>query len=667
MFLNQFCQTKINFLIWPIPLAAVIYSLIIAPYPYFAAWDSSLIYAVDALIAGAGQLPDHIFHPNITPLLINKYLSLPLGKFFGLISISSITELALTSNPYLAFVEVVNYLLFVNIIFVLVFLFCMYLSVFELIKPYLQNQGYENSLNSITVALLALVWANLPFMLYWIRYETVGIALWSVALFLIIKAAQEPSRIRLIVLAGLFSGFAFLSKLHLIGGIIPLPFLYCFLLKEQFPKNQPQYKWLSLLILISVFLFIGAVHYLAYTKFINHKLIMVAFSDYLTPQQFYYPLILILIGTFICFISACLLISRLQKTCGAPVFYLSAFISPFFFSLLLAIFIGTSWTERVSSLSFGYIYSFMLGQSTFIKAIGYSPAWQSHTTLFSIFILLIIFLLILWKFTKNQLIFYIFLFGVLTVTTFTVSITFLLRPEPLKDGLMQEAWSLISGITVWILLSKIISSKKVYFVGLFVAWALISFNSYCLYNYHKSNFEQGDYYYSLPQWKEFSYGLRGNQYLDILNSAYPSQDSWRSVFDWSTRIAPTNLLLTQSIKNEPVSIGNTYLANIGTILNKKSNEKIAAISPQLTGALLIAPALEQLEITSRSDFNYWLISEDAIKPTEGQIDRVDLIFDTTEKLNLEHYGVYKISSVVTKFVRPPAGRLFIAIKSKLAQ
>ena len=69
-----------------IPIYVVIYSSITSGYPYYAFWDSSVVYAIDAMITRSGQLPDHFFHPNLVPLILNGYVFLPIGKFLGLIT-----------------------------------------------------------------------------------------------------------------------------------------------------------------------------------------------------------------------------------------------------------------------------------------------------------------------------------------------------------------------------------------------------------------------------------------------------------------------------------------------------------------------------------------------------------------------------------------------------
>ena len=106
-------QIKILYLLPLIlyPLLILTNFTMVNMYPYYYAWDSSLLYAIDSLLINGGLTPSHLFHPDIGVLWFEKFFIFPIAKALGLVSISTIQEFQTSLNPYLSFVDLTSFLL----------------------------------------------------------------------------------------------------------------------------------------------------------------------------------------------------------------------------------------------------------------------------------------------------------------------------------------------------------------------------------------------------------------------------------------------------------------------------------------------------------------------------------------------------------------------------
>ena len=182
-----FCIPLILFPFW-----YILYQHYQTAHPYYFAWDSTQIYALDLLLVGSGSLPDHFFHPNMFPFVLFKWWFIPLGKLFGVISVSSIQELEQSLNPYLLFVEFTEYVLLVFRAFTYLFFSLMYINavrIFRDVAPRLSR--FQVSALGVLLFICCYTWPSVFDHFLVIRYECIGLALWAVALFFTISAAEQ--------------------------------------------------------------------------------------------------------------------------------------------------------------------------------------------------------------------------------------------------------------------------------------------------------------------------------------------------------------------------------------------------------------------------------------------------------------------------------------------
>jgi len=634
-------------LLWLPPIAVLAYAAIASAYPYYATWDSTQFYTLDALITGAGQMPDHIFHPNMVPLVLDRYIFLPLGELAGWISTSSIADLGAAPNPYLAFAETAEYLLRVGYVYAFVFLVFMYLTVFRLLEPQLAAaRGRLAGFLALTLTALALVWKYLPFMLVWVRYETAGLALWSVALYAAVRAAKEPGKRRWIVLAGLFSGAAVMSKVLLAGGIAILPFLYAFLLEEAPPRPGRKERWACAAIAIGVAALLAVVHGLAYVAFTNHELPRVAFDTKLGSMS----LAPIVPGCATLLACAALVVMRsaerwprLATLTARGVIFCGAFSS----ILLLALALGTTWAERKGVLCWTYIFSFGFGQLAVGDATGYLKpvVWSRHTVMFAAFALAVAAIAIGYVRSRARMSRMKLLAGIAALVIAVLTIAVLTRPSPRKDGMLLVTWATLASLIAWRMLLALYEEKRVLLLlGCAVIWVSIGWQITGLADFHKTKPQGGSSDYVTKPWKSFNYGHRGKQYRALMRRAYPDETAWRTAFRWSLDIPGTKLLLAQVFRDRDVRLVETALAFEGGALRAGGAERIGAISPQLGGALLVPIGDGRVELGVRADYDFYCIGAGPPETVSGKRPTAtNFRFETAKKgATAQGYSVYRL-------------------------
>jgi ABC-2 type transport system permease protein len=628
-----------------LPIATLIYSAIAAPYPYYATWDSSHIYTLDAIIVGAGQLPDHLFHPNMIPLVLDRLVFLPIGKALGLISVSSIEQLETLPNPYLPFAETAQFLIALEMIFALVFLVFMCLVLSDLLAPYSKRlTGISAGLFALTMTALALTWRYLPYMLVWVRYETVGLALWSVALFMTLRAAREPGRIRFVIAAGVFSGSAVFCKVQLIGGVAVLPFLFGFLMDEALPPPTARARRSAIVLAIGVFVLLASIHGSAYAAFANRALPGFAFFSYLKTNHFV-PIAPICALFFCLAIIGAMKIAIRHPASASVGVLLSQFVAAFCLPLLFALCLGTTWQERTAALQVTYIYSFMFGQFSQSEATGHIKPnmWSESAGLYIVIAAVSIIIVVSRIHAKDRLSFQKLFAGVSAAAVAVFAVIALVRPEVRKDGMMHDAWLTLAAVVAWRLLLPMLPEKRLLFVGAAAAWLAIGFQIHGLSQFSEENYRSGSREYNINKWKETNYGFRGALYRKLMRKAYTTEAAWSAASQWSDKISEIKLLLVQSFHEMDVHLSDMMLAVEKGRFGSRGTQKIANIAPELSGALVVLLQGGATRISVRPDMNFYLVVDGDPKELDGKSTIVPLAFNTAVKNKIRKYTVYALA------------------------
>jgi len=654
-----------------LPVYVVIYSSITSGYPYYAFWDSSVVYAIDAMITRSGQLPDHFFHPNLIPLILNGYVFLPIGKLLGLISIDSIADLKLAQNPYLSFVETVNYLIAIGALFAYFFVGSIYLVVTKLINPFLANIGtVERYFIVVILAITSLTWQGLPNMLIWIRYETYGIVFLFFSVYFILKAASAPNVLLTCFISGLFAGAAILSKINLIGGVVAIPFLYFAISNQNLIITKTTFSRISIPLALSCFVLLSLFHTMSYLDIRDATIIPMGFSSEITTDKFFPIAPLVSFIFFLITFFAARNYSQTPKIVSAVIYILAIYgagiITVFFSSVI----IGSNWQEKKSALEYTYMYSLMFAQL-------YHPGIKNDITVLQnlyinknaiIFLMSgLVFIGFLRSMDRNNaLTWRQYLFGTITILIVMLSSLLLMRQvEFQKDILLYDSLIFFCGvILVRMFLLLFLEKIKVALIFCLVAalyFSLIQFNGLLLN--HKT-ISIHNYNYQISPWKDFSFGFRQNQYRELMADSYPLSETWSTVFSAAKNINSTKLSLDQLFRNNEIKLSNTSLGAEGAFLNKARIERIKKISPELKGSIIV-PLIKKnstVEIHSRSDLLIYILTTDSSIKITGHVEPINLPFETDEDLSGKKYYAYILKSGGTHISLNDLP-VYIAIKS----
>ncbi len=666
-----------------IPFLSIIYQNILSAYPYYFAWDSSQLYATDILLVGSNLLPDHLFHPNMFPFVLYKWIFLPLGKILGLISISSIQELQQSLNPYLAYVEFAGYILLICRAFVYLFFSVMYINIITLLRDHLVSvRGPLLTLLGLLFFSVAFFWDNTLRMQCMIRYEPIGLALWAIATYCTIVAAKEngdhiDKEKFYIILAGFFAGAAFLSKILFIGGIILLPFIY-YALKNSTPSHQEHNDKHSFLLSITATILTGLVNILLVYMVISDKLQKTAFLGtlrlrFFIPTMTILPLFLLMLSglTYLIWTKKLSLPVSTRAYMHRFVLYVCAVIAPLFTALCLS--------QGLHVLLNTYIYSFGLGQISMGLVTGYSrpaPSLHSWSSFMEVSILGIIVIVALAKshqWTRcNKMSQSIF------NSTLVIALALLLNIILLRSGLKEKgsdsaigySWLIISFLLLWrACLSFKYHTKKIWIIGsiLLLSYSGNKLNKMIQHDYTSQN----SYYYSLEEWQTYSYGFRSINYTALMKARYPSEKSWDSAIYWSKNIQQVKSLLSQVLNNAN-ALTDTIIAEQDAALSLATPQTITAISPQLTGSLLLPLTNTESTVHVRADYEFYLISSVPYIIDDQRISQEDWVFSVNNTpwhiyhMHAAHWSKKRYDS---KFIinKKEHQAMFIAIADRYAK
>ena len=230
MLTNKSTQIRILYLLPLIlyPLLILTNFTMINIYPYYYAWDSSLLYATDSLLINGGLTPSHLFHPDIGVLWFEKFFVFPLAKALGLISISTIQEFQSSLNPYLNFVDLTSFLLLFRSNYVYIGCSLVYIFIIKLFEDELNTGSFfQRSVLFLSSILFSFQHAFILFThsTSVLRYEYGGF-LWRTIALLVLLYAVKIGHKYLIVVIGILAGWAFISKIVLLPSVILLVLFY---------------------------------------------------------------------------------------------------------------------------------------------------------------------------------------------------------------------------------------------------------------------------------------------------------------------------------------------------------------------------------------------------------------------------------------------------------
>ena len=633
----------ISFIIF-FPFIYLIYQSIYASFPYYYSWDSTHIYTMDILLSSSNIMPDHFFHPNMFPLVLYKYIFVPVGKLLNIISINNIIELENSSNPYLPYSELAEYILSVCRLSFMLFCAFMYINIIKIMKIINFNRIYL-FINALLFLLISFIWGNSIFLNTVIRYETIGLLLASISLYFTITASDIEDKYslnhRLCILAsGFFVGAAFLSKILFAGYMMATPLIYMALNNYDYKgsdESNNKYVKISFNILL-ISTIIITVFYLIFAYFlITEKIIPTAFLNLshkysLLILGFIFPLFFIILTILIFLIlrNKIIIHNKIKAIIYPFTLYIVSCASPILFTITLP--------NGMHALFNTYIFSYGLGHLNALFNMGYASINKHLYAIIISAILLCILIMNIKKirlnniFNVNHFLIKIVISCILVLFAFIIKK--ILRNEE-RDIIIANSLLIISLFALY--RNILYTNIKKYFLVIFIIISLLYISNQLLnlINFNK-NITKSAYVFTQIEWKDFSYGFRENKYVNIMQNAYKTEESWNVVFYWSRNIKQVRKLLSQiSIKNN--SLKDTAIAKNGMPISK--DKLITNIDENLTDGLLIRLGDKVNDIYLRVDYDFYLITAKEYYKKDKRM----IIKDYQFYINNNPYYVYKLN------------------------
>ena len=635
-------------------------------YPYYFAWDSSLLYATDSLLINGGLTPSHLFHPDIGVLWFEKFFIFPIAKALGFISISTIQEFQASLNPYFNFVDFTSFLLLLRISYIYIACSLIYIFIIKLFEEELNTgslfQNFVLFLSSILFSFQFSFFIPHPI----IRYEFGGFLWWSLALLVLLYTVKTGYKY-LIIVTGILAGWAFISKIVLLPGIILLVLFYYMLdsfynndkmlnssLKERKLNLILSSTHLLIVIISLVFIIIvlvnGSLELGAFVRTLKLPHIIVLSS--------LYPIFLVF-QTLISYI-----LYRYHNLYPKTAYYFHRFVlfSGALFIPILIILLQKKGTHIFSNV---YLFSFALSQISMSISTGYNNSISRISSQkVGIFIFSLgLFGISLFYYIKNVKV--LNKIRYLYASIIVLSISILLNSLFLRGNEAQlPFYNMFIAIAIAMMLAYKLFHTNTFIKVILTSFILCASMFQCLliYNY-KTNTNHpinNPYNYSPWEWYTYSYEGRAQVYPQTLKNTYKTKDNWDIAFYWARNIYNVKGLL-RSLQGSPNKLQNSSIIypNNKLSINDEILLKIPAI---LQNALSIPIINDSSTIYPRVDYDFYIISSNKIDDKQQLLELTDLSIETS----LSTYFVYKLKSLPYQ-VNKSDSYVYLLIQDKLAQ
>ena len=663
-------QIKILYLLPLIlyPLLILTNFTMVNMYPYYYAWDSSLLYAIDSLLINGGLTPSHLFHPDIGVLWFEKFFIFPIAKALGLVSISTIQEFQTSLNPYLSFVDLTSFLLLFRSNYTYIACSLIYIFIIKLFEEELNiGSFFQRSVLFLSSILFSFQSAFIlsTYSTSVIRYEYGGFWWWSIALLVLLYAVKTGHK-HLIIATGILAGWAFISKIVLLPSVILLVLFYYTLhsfynkteildspIKERKLTLILSSIHLSIVVISLIFIIIALITgNLERGAFVGHlQLIHLALLSSL------YPLFLVL-QTFTSF-----LFLKNHNLYPRLAYYFHRFVlfSGALFIPMLIILFQKKGTHIFSNV---YLFSFGFSQISMSIASGYNNSVSRVSSqgigifIFSLALLGISLFYYLRSFKISSKARYLYA-GIITL-----SISILLNSLLLRGNEAQlPFYNMFIAISIIImLLYKLLRSKpsvKLLLTSLILFTCI--YQGFQIYQFKKNTntITNGTYYFSPSEWYLSHYGGNDVIYSQILENTYKNKDNWDIAFYWARNIYNVKGLL-RSLQGSPNQLQNSSIIYPNSKISL-DNENILEWSPVLQHALSIPILNDNSIIYPRVDYDFYIISSKKIEEKQESLELTDLSLET----DLHSYFIYKI--IANTQINKNNSKIYLLIQDKLAQ
>ena len=680
-----------------LPFVFFIYNHIRLSLYYYYMTDSTNQYTKDMLLISMNMMPEHLLHPNMIPLVLFKIIFIPFGRFFNIVTNITFEDFERSLNPYFIFTEMSEYSITIFYISFLLFLSIMFINGMKIINKY---NIVKNKFLYTIISILIFIFFILPssthlfyifnIFINIIRYETFGLLFASISLFFIILSSETKNCIDnkhklYIIIAGIFSGFAILSKIQLAGWAVLIFIIYTLLNLDKLYKhkneNNNNINYKNIFILLFLFTIVLIIFNIVIYKLFITKSIESSYLLYdIDPKKLIYLQSLLPISFVILTVIISLIyfnkikISYIVKLLIKYfVFYILAILSPLLLSLLLP--------NPFDSLANTYILSYAGGSILSIINWGYGYGDASKNVLKYLIIFMFLFALVLISIIifiyKNKKINISKIKSSLIISILIFIISILFMNTIRKEGTDFLISVYLVKFSILLFFVNLLSYKKYNKIILVICIIFLSINTYKSLVYIKNSIPNiflinNNIYYNQDIWKSHTYNTdRGTIYTNIMSISSINTNVWNSSFYWSKDIRKTKSLLTQTYSR----LTDVTVSDIGAVISKESNEYISNIDKNISGGLLLILKNNYNYINLRPDYDFYFISDIEYKKEDERINFTNYDF----YINGKKYFVYKLN--MKTFQEIPYGydgnynfkkgedfnRGFILINDKLAK
>ena len=638
------------------PFIFIFYESIYSSVPYYRSWDSSQIYAKDILLVSSNLFPEHLLHPNMIPLVLYKYIFIPIGNIFKIISASNITELENSLNPYLSFVEFTEYILMICRSSFFLFITIMYINIIRVMQ--IQNIVKNRFVIFIFSLSLLIILSMSKFVFDTgnglntvIRYEGIGLLLASISLYFVISSSNtdnlcDNKHKLLLILSGIFVGAAVLSKIMIAGWIIGIFIIYILLnLDKYFYYNEDKNIGNISNILIFITIFVILINIFIPIAIKNDMLLSSAFINVISKNLLIYSQIITPVFFIILSVITFMVKHNIIRTNGIEKILLNNFIL-YVLSCFLTILFSLLLPMAFNSLLTTYIFSYAGG--SIMAFVGGSSIYSSYTkkALFGVILIIILSSFLFTYIIKNKKVLFkniVTINFMLNIILIIFSLVFIIA---LRNGgadrLITVSLFIFSIFLLIRYIFNILPNIKIFKYILFIILFIISIKI-LITNIHSQYYTpvNSDYVYDIDMWKTFSYGKdNGIRFVNLFFKNYNSDESWNYAVYWSRNVKQVRQLLAQ-IEVTNNSLNDTIIACNNSKISKDSKSIISNIDNNINGGLILALKDNVNKIYLRLDYDFYFISDIEYKKlyTDNRVQFTDYDF----YINNQKYFVYKLN------------------------
>ena len=637
------------------PLIFLLYYTLYSSIYYYLGADSNMYFSRDILLLYNDFFAEFYHHSNIIPYVLFKFIFIPFGKIFDLLSNVNYMDLEQSFNPYFAYIEFVNYCNNVFFIVFLLFLTIMFVNCVKILNRYL---SINNSLvYSFTIFFILIyvtmitnwrVYYGFLQLLTIIRFETFGLLFASISLYFVICSSEvnlyDKKHRLYIILSGIMSGAAIFSKIMLLGWVVIIFITYFILNLNKYYRDNNENNTVKLKKLSIIFPILAIIiiifNIILYQSYINKNIKESAFlydinNTYLLYAQTIIPIFFIILSITTILLNKFKVSNKIKLLWYNIAIYIISSFFVILFSLLLPYPLDTLFNV--------YIFNYCLGSILSLLDNSYIIFVSKVLKYLTVFLVLVLLLSVIIFFLRKKLkiIFSNKNIVLLILNILVVLLSFVFMNALRKFGTDYVISYFLIKFAVFLFCINLFIYKKyskILFILLLIVFSNYSIKHIQFTKYNLQSYICGeDRYFNPDIWYRTDIlGLEsGIMFRDMFLNTYSNRNIWNASFYWSRDIQKTKRVL----RHVGAKLNDTIIAKENSIIDRKSNSCISIIDKNLSGSIITILNRDSNDIYLRKDYDFYFITDIENKLLDNRIKLTDYSFYINDK----KYFVYKLN------------------------